>query len=32
MICYELMKAGKPIKRGTQAEVKETLRQALGGG
>ncbi len=32
VICYELMKAGKPIKRGTQAEVKETLRQALGGG
>lgn len=32
VLCFELMKAGKPIKRGTQEEVKEVLRQALSGG
>ena len=31
-VCFELSRAGKPIKRGTQDEVKEALRQALTGG
>lgn len=31
-ICFELTQGGKPIKRGTQDEVKEALRQALAGG
>jgi hypothetical protein len=29
VICFELMRAGQPIKRGTQDEVKEALRLAL---
>ena len=29
VICFELMRAGQPVKRGTQDEVKEALRQAL---
>jgi hypothetical protein len=29
VLCFELMQAGKPIKRGTQEEVKEALRLAL---
>ncbi|MBL8245503.1 MAG: TMEM43 family protein [Rhodanobacteraceae bacterium] len=29
VICFELTRAGQPIKRGTQDEVKEALRQAL---
>ncbi len=31
-VCFELSRGGKPIKRGTQDEVKEALRQALTGG
>jgi hypothetical protein len=31
-LCFELAKEGKPIKRGTQDEVKEALRKALSGG
>lgn len=31
LICFELSKAGTPIKRGSQEEVKEALRQALAG-
>jgi hypothetical protein len=31
-LCFELAKDGKPIKRGTQDEVKEALRKALSGG
>lgn len=29
LVCFELMRAGQPIKRGTQDEVKEALRLAL---
>ena len=31
-VCFELSRAGKPIRRGSQDEVKEALRQALTGG
>lgn len=31
-VCFELSRGGKPIKRGTQEEVKEALRLALTGG
>lgn len=31
-LCFELTQGGKPIKRGTQDEVKEALRLALTGG
>jgi hypothetical protein len=29
LICFELMRDGKPIKRGTQAQVRETLQALL---
>jgi hypothetical protein len=31
LVCYELMRDGKPLKRGTQAEVKSALAAALQG-
>jgi len=31
-VCFELSRGGKPIKRGSQDEVKEALRLALSGG
>lgn len=32
VVCYELMKDGKPIKRGSQAEIKAALAAALAAG
>ena len=32
LICFELSKGGTAIKRGSQEEVKEALRQALAAG
>jgi hypothetical protein len=32
VVCFELTRAGKPVKRGTQDEVKQALKELLAGG